>query len=660
VLQFNIGLSALQTAQQGLAIAGNNLANASTPGYHREIAEITSLNSDQVGQIALGTGASITSINRAVSDQLDAAVTKQTSQNGYVDASLTASTRIEQTISSGTTSPSTQLESLLNNLQQLSSNPADGATQQVAVSSAANVASAFNSAASDLSQIQQGLDESIGGDVGQINSISAQIATLNGQIAVASSQGVSPNSLLDQQSQLVNNLAQIIGVQVQNGDNGQVTVTANGVPLAIGNLSETLVAGKDASGAATITTTNSSQPISITGGDLGGLLSQRNNQLADYQNRLDTLAQQVASSFNAIQSTGLGSSGGFTSLTGQTGVTNISGNLNAAGLTPPPQNGSLFVGVTNTATGQRTLTEVPISPQTQSIQDVATSIGSTVPNVTAYVNSQTGTLSISADSGYTFDFSGGYEATPVSNLNGTSSPTATIGGAYTGTTNDNYTVTFPSTGTIGVTPNLQAQVTNNAGGVVATLNVGQGYQAGQPLSIANGVTLTLGAGDVAGGDTLQTPVVGNPDSAGLLSSLGLNTLFTGNSAATLAVNSSILSDPGQLATSRTGQPGDTSNLQRFVALGDAPVLNNGAQTFSQYANQMVSDIGTDVQSLTQQQSTNQTLTTNLTNQQQSISGVDTNEELSSVMQYQQMFEIAGKYISAVNDAIQQLLTVATT
>ena len=273
------------------------------------------------------------------------------------------------------------------------------------------------------------------------------------------------------------------------------------------------------------------------------------------------------------------------------------------------------------------------------------------------MNTQTGTLTVAANTGYTFDFTGGYQASPTTNFAGGTTATPTIGGTVSNNTSDNFTFTFTSSGTVGVTPGLQAQVTDQTGAVVATVNVGQGYQAGQPISVANGVTMSLGAGTATAGDSFSTPVVGNPDSAGILNSLGINTLFTGSTAATLAVNPNILANPSQFATSTTGQPGDTSNLQRFVALGQSAVLGNGTQTFSQYANQMDSDIGTGVQSLTAQQSTNQTLTTAISAQQQSVSGVDTNEELASVMQYQQMFEIAGKYISAVNDAIQQLLQV---
>ena len=264
-------------------------------------------------------------------------------------------------------------------------------------------------------------------------------------------------------------------------------------------------------------------------------MSEQNGQLADFQNRLDTMARQVASSFNAIQSTGLGTSGSFTQLTGNNSVSSVSALLNSAGLAFPPQAGSLFIGVTNTATGQRTITEVPIDPQSQSIQDVANAIGADVPNMQAMVSSQTGTITLAAATGYKFDFTGGYEASPTTNFAGGTTTTPTVGGTYTGSNNDNYTFTFSSSGTVGVTPGLQAQVTDSSGNVVGTLNIGQGYQAGKPLAVANGMTLTLGQGDVTAGDSLSTPVVGNADTAGILNALGLNTLFTGSTAASLQV-----------------------------------------------------------------------------------------------------------------------------
>ena len=657
MLNFSIGVSTLQAAQQALAVAGNNIANASTPGYHRQIANFSTLNSTQTGNLSLGNGVSITDINRAVSDQLDSALTSQLTQTGLTDASLSASTQIQQTLSSNLNSPATKLESLLNTLQSLSSNPTNAAAQQAAVTSASTLANAFNSAATDLAQISQGLDQTISGAVGQINAISKQIADLNTQIGTTSAQGISNNNLLDQRGQLVNDLAGLVGVQVTSGNNGSLTISANGALLVAGGSAQTLVVGSNKQGNTTIQMKGSDTTFDVTGGQLGGMLNQRNQTLADYRGRLDAMAQQVAASFNAVQSTGLGGSGGFTSLTSQNGVKDPTALLNAAGLVNAPQNGSLFIGVTDTTTGARTITELPFNPQTQSLQDVANSITTTVPNLQAYVNNQTGTMTITSTSGYTFDFTGGYQATPTTAYTGSTS-TPTIGGNYTGTTNDNYTVTYTGDGTVGITPGLQAQVTNQKGDVIATVDIGQGYQAGQPILVANGVSFSLGAGDVTNGDSFSTPVIGQPDTAGLLNSLGLNSMFTGTTAANLKVSSDLAANPSRLAVSRTGQPSDISNLVRFTALADTSVMKDGTQTFSQYGTSMVTDIGTSVKSLTDQQSTNATLTTSITNQQQSISGVDTNEELAKVLQYQQLFAIASKYISAVNDSLSTLLQIS--
>lgn len=654
MLQMSIGLSALQTAQQGLAVAGNNLANASTPGYHRQVAQLATLNSVQIGSQSYGSGVQVSDVARIVDQQLDSSVNLQTSANNYTDTSLTSSTQIQTAISPGLTSPSGTLESLLNSLQALSNTPTSGTAMSAAVTSAQTVAQAFNSTAQQLSQIQSNLDQSITGSVNQINQISQQIANLNGQIATSSALGATSNSLLDKQSQLISQLSSFINVQTQVGQNGQTTVIGGGVALVAGSMSTAIAASKDSTGVS-VKAVGSDASMVISSGTLGAQLTERNQTVPQFQERLDAMARQVAASFNSIQSTGLSGSGGLTNLTGKNGATSSTVPLNAAGLTFPVSSGSLFIGVTDAATGARTVTEVPIDPQSQSLQDVANAISSTVPNVSAYVNSQTNTLSIMSNTGYTFDFTGGYNSTPDTNFSVTTTSTPKFGGAISDGSNGTYNFTFTSDGTVGSTPGLQAEITDASGVIVGTANIGSNYKPGDPIALANGLTVKFSAGDVTNGDTFSTPYSGTPDSAGLLNALGINGLFTGNSASTLQVSSEISNNPSLLSTSTTGQPGDISNLQRFLTLADSPVLGNGTQSFSQYANQMVTDIGSRVQSLQTQQDTNQTLTSSLNAQQQSISGVDTNEELTKILQYQQMFAFAGKYISTVNDTMQSLI-----
>ena len=189
---------------------------------------------------------------------------------------------------------------------------------------------------------------------------------------------------------------------------------------------------------------------------------------------------------------------------------------------------------------------------------------------------------------------------------------------------------------------------------MATLDIGQGYEAGQPLSLINGAKVTLTPGTVATGDSFTTKVVGQPDSAGLLTALGLNTFFSGDDAATMRVNDELLADPDRLATSRSGLVGDSSNLQRMISLRDGQSMN-GQSTFTESFNQTLGEIGSEVSFLNQLDETNQLLTNRISDEIQSVSGVDPNEEMIQVLKYQRMFQMAAKFINTVNQTLDELL-----
>jgi len=193
--------------------------------------------------------------------------------------------------------------------------------------------------------------------------------------------------------------------------------------------------------------------------------------------------------------------------------------------------------------------------------------------------------------------------------------------------------------------------------VIASLNIGQGYQPGSTLQVGNGVTVQLSSGTANNGDSFTTRVVANPDTAGLLTALGINTFFTGNNANNIAVQPNLVNNPAQLAASRTGQPGDGSNLQRMAALADQPLLANGTQTFSQFYGSMVGDAGTQVKQLSDQQSAQQLIGQRIEAQQQAVSGVDPNEELVRELEAQRAFEMASRYISTVNTTLDSLFRI---
>jgi len=648
---YSIGLSALQAGQQALEVIGQNVANANTPGYSRQEASLVSQ-----GNGSILEGVSVAQVLQSSDTPLQAAIYQSAGASSLLSTRLSNQQAAQSAIAPGSNGINTLLSNLFSSITELTSNPGNATQQGVVVATASSLALGLNSAATQLSEQSAGINTQIQQAVTQVNTLTSQIANLNTLIAEGKSAGQSPSELIDQRGQLVTQLSQLTDIQVTNQPNGSVNIMGGGTPLVDGPLPGSLSITSGAAGAVTITETSSGLAFNPTGGSLGGLLQDINVSLPSYQSQLNTLAQSLMSQFDEVQATGLGAGGPVTSMTGTRGVANTTATLSSQNLPIPAQSGTLYISVTNTATGQTTLDPIAIDPTTQSLQNVASAItAGTGGNIQATVNSVTGTLQLQAQPGFQFDFAGTLPTTPpTQNLNGTT--TAQVSGNYTGASNDNYSFQVLGNGTIGTTAGLQLQVTNSAGTVVSTVNVGAGYTPGAAISIGNGLSVSLSAGTSNNG-TFSTPVISQPDTSGILASLGINSLFSGSDATDIAVNSAITANPALLNTGVSGQPGDTTNLQRMAAIQNATALGNGTQTLGGYFAQLTGAVGGEVSSLTDQQSAQTNLGQNLQTQYQSETGVDVNSEMLNLLSFQQMMESASKYLSVVNSTMQSVINV---
>ena len=153
----------------------------------------------------------------------------------------------------------------------------------------------------------------IGAHVDEINQLSASIGRLNDEIALVSGSGRgTPNDLLDQRDQLVNQLAQRIDVQTAQQDDGSLNVfVGNGQALVVGKQSQSLQA---------ITPVNPNEPSQvmlgssnisnqIQAGELGGILSFRKQVMQPAQQQMTDLASGLSAAVNAAQASGVDSNG---------------------------------------------------------------------------------------------------------------------------------------------------------------------------------------------------------------------------------------------------------------------------------------------------------------------------------------------------------------
>jgi flagellar hook-associated protein 1 FlgK len=244
-LALNIGVSALETAQQTENVISNNIANASTSGYAVENAVIDEsqafpANNESLPVGQMGQGSQVVQIQRQTNAYLDA---QDRSNQGYLamyQAHQTTLTQLQGIINEPSSSGlQNAVDQFFQSWQTLSTDPTNTAARQSVISQAQTVAQTFETVTSQLEQQQQGLAQTIEGQVNELVGYSAQVATLNQQIAMQTQIGQSPNPLLDQRAEFLNKMAKLANITYSTQSNGAVNVFlgngANAIPLVGGN-----------------------------------------------------------------------------------------------------------------------------------------------------------------------------------------------------------------------------------------------------------------------------------------------------------------------------------------------------------------------------------------------------------------------------------------
>jgi flagellar hook-associated protein 1 len=313
----NVSLGALQADQVALNVTANNVANQNTVGYTRETVNFQSADEVTINGVSEGgvtTGAGPVSQRDRVLEQRVQQQTQQQAQSSTLESALDQIQNVFGLTSTSTSASSTALGSatndFFNSLSSLTANPSDTATRQNVLTTASTLAQTFNSAASQLQQISSGLDQQVTSIVGQINSLTSTIASLNQQIS-----SVSPNGdagvLEDQRQSAIAQLSQYIGLdQISTQQNGITLTTSSGEPLVAGNqavpLSTTVVNGTTHILAGP---NQSDITASTTGGQLGGVLQARDQELPAFTAALDNLAYGIATQVNTQNRQGIDANG---------------------------------------------------------------------------------------------------------------------------------------------------------------------------------------------------------------------------------------------------------------------------------------------------------------------------------------------------------------
>src|SRR5271165_1815423 len=130
----SIGLTGLQVNQRLLDLTGQNITNANTPGYHRQVADLAENPPATNSGIAVGQGVEITGFTREVNQALEQAVITNTAASGSTSTQLSGLNQLQSYLATGTGTLHDALGNLFTQLETLTTNPADPTQRQVVVS----------------------------------------------------------------------------------------------------------------------------------------------------------------------------------------------------------------------------------------------------------------------------------------------------------------------------------------------------------------------------------------------------------------------------------------------------------------------------------------------------------------------------------------------
>jgi flagellar hook-associated protein 1 FlgK len=306
----NLAVQSLGADSGAIQATNNNIANANTPGYSRQVTILQEAAPIQQGDRSVGQGVVLEGY-RSVRDELvTSQIQQETQSQSSANAQLSSMQQIQPTFTTSADDIGTTMSALFASLSSLSTNPSSSAQRQGVLAAAGNLVTAFNATSNVLTTQQTALNTPVLQNVSQINQLTTQIASLNPQIANLQATGQDGGSVLDQQNQLLLKLSTLTSVNLTQTAEGVTVTTGNGTALVVGSASSALQTTTGSDGMQHVLDQNGADiTSSLTGGDLGGSIQMRDKTIPGLLNQLDTLVSQFGTAFNAAQAQGFDQNG---------------------------------------------------------------------------------------------------------------------------------------------------------------------------------------------------------------------------------------------------------------------------------------------------------------------------------------------------------------
>jgi flagellar hook-associated protein 1 FlgK len=681
----DIAKQALNLTQSQIEVTGNNIANADTPGYSRRkvIVEENRPISTKPGQI--GTGVNGTEVVRIFDEFVEDQYLGKLSEQGKWDALNTNLQSVEMLINENQGGRLNDvMAQFFKDWQDLSVRPDDANVRSALLGNTQSLLETMGMLSEDLEDLAGRMDDFIVQEVDEINGIIQQIAELNSQIQISEQPGINANMARDERALKIRELSEKLDINCIDNGGGELTITTGG--------GQTLV-----DGSSYFTLGVQSPKVSThLEGDFNGQLNFQGSSSYEYTLKVVTDGPvDGAARFNVSLD------GGRTWLKNDDG-TDREFEATSYGNRVSLPGGELEIWF-----------DTPASPTDLVEGDMFTIVpkdgvywngGDTMTtNITSqtFVNGQANSSRITGGSlgGYLAfrdDYVGGYqerldalakglvwEVNAVHTQGSGLASFTDVTGTYS-VTNATEELGTPGSGLV-FADKLQAgnlsvsmHDTNSGESVVSVLDFGGGANfdpenhsledVRDAFDLIDGLNATIQNNQLyLHADSGRSFSFGQ-DSSGLLAGLGINTYLQGSNASSLAVNSVVAGNldyinAGQLDALGSMDSGSNVVAQDIAALQYTGIkfstisMETGSQTLQDYYTALVSNVGADTARSEFNLNFQQSLADDLLARQDSIAGVNLDEEMSNLIKFQQAYSAAAKLITTANQMFDTLLAM---
>lgn len=603
------GTSGMSAAQVAVSTTSHNIANADDTSYTRQRVVFTAKTALNTHGVSIGSGVNVTSIVR-IHDEFVYSKMRDSSTNVQYD---TYSKQVLEEAAQyfpdlDSAGISQDINDYFTAWSSLASNSSEGSQKINLVQMATTLSNDIQSTRTSLRTLQDSLNTQLKTAVDEVNSIGQQIADLNKQInTIEADPGNYANDLRDKRDELELSLSKLVGISVSKGNiSSNTTVDANmtdsGTQYYLNISGSTLVDG------------STFHPLTI---------DNTSNQSSYYSVYTE---MQDGTRYNLTEKLSGGKIGALLDLRGRVIDPDVNGGY--------PQDGTIQGYIDNLdSLAQTLITEsnnVYAQSAQTSMQSPTLSLKSSTALQNAYNNVENGTFDV-----IVYDSSGNEMArksitidTATSMGDDTFSPSILT---QINTNNDDnkdnnslndiddyFTATFLDNGTFALSP-----TNKNAGYTVAIEDHGTNFPG----------------------------------------AIGVSQFFTGTDASNIQVATKYQKDPSLMQGYSAPIDGNNKVANAMVQL-QYNTLNFYTQsgtkvqsTVEGYYNSITTKIATDASAASSSYDTNSALYNTIESQYQSISGVNTDEELSNLIVFQSSYSANAKIITTIDEMLNTLLGI---